>query len=73
MKIIPRDLPTVDAITGCDEFLLGLEVMYQNEIGVVACGRLERLPRSLGQNMHGYAGLFGKGGEDVREQARIFD
>ena len=47
--------------------------MHQNQIGVVARGRLKRLACSLSQDMHGYPGLLGEGGEDVHEQARIFD
>jgi hypothetical protein len=58
-EIIPRDLPAVDPVASSDEFLLGLGVMHHNQIGVVACGRLKRLTRSLSQNVHGYASLLG--------------
>ena len=50
-EIVPRDLLAVDAVTRRDEFLLGLGVVHQNQIGVVACGRLKRLTRSLSQNV----------------------
>jgi hypothetical protein len=72
-EIIPRDLPAVDTVAGIDKFLLGLGVMHQNQIGVVARGRLKRLAGSLSQDAHSYAGFLGEGGQDVREQARIFD
>ena len=61
-EIVPRDLPTVDAIAGGDKFLLGIGVMNQNEVGVVAGRRLQRLTRSLSQDMHAYAGLLGEAG-----------
>jgi hypothetical protein len=50
-KIIPRDLPAVDAVAGRDEFLLSLRVMNQNQIGVVARRRLKRLARTLSQDI----------------------
>ena len=66
MKSFHAILLAVDPVASRDEFLLGLGVMHHNQIGVVACGRLKRLTRSLSQNVHGYASLLGKGGEDVR-------
>jgi len=72
-EIVPRDLPAIDAVAGGDEFLFRLRVMHENQVCVVARGRLKRLPGSLSQNMHGYAGFLGKGRQDVRQQARIFD
>ena len=72
-EIVPRDLPAIDAVAGGDEFLFRLRVMHENQVCVVTRGRLKRLPGSLSQNMHGYAGFLGKGRQDVRQQARIFD
>ena len=72
-EIVPRDLPAVGSVPGGDEFLFGVRVMHENQIRVVACGRLQRLARSLGQDVHRDAGFLGESGEDVREQARILD
>lgn len=49
-KIIPRDLPAVDAVAGRDEFLLSLGVMNQNQIGVVARRGRRMSSRSLRNN-----------------------
>ena len=46
-EIVPRDLPAVDTVARRDEFLLGLRIVHQNEISVVARGRLKRVPGSL--------------------------
>ena len=40
-------------------FFLGLGVMHENQISVVASGGLKGLTRSLSQNVHGYASLLG--------------
>lgn len=41
-EVIPRDLPTIDAVAVRDEFLLSLRVMHQKQVGSVA--RLSEAP-----------------------------
>jgi hypothetical protein len=68
-EIVPGDLTAVETVALCNECLFGFWVMRQNQIGLVARGRLKRLRRSLGQDMHGYSSLLCEGLQDFREQA----
>ena len=69
-EIVPRDLPPVDAVALVDEFLLGLGVVDEDEIGVAAPRRVERLAGALRQHMHRDAGRLGEVRQDRARAAR---
>ena len=72
-EIVPGDLPAVDAVPRRDEFLLGLGIVDQHQIGVAMRRRRQCLAGALRQDMHRNPGLLGETGQDVREQPGIVD
>jgi hypothetical protein len=72
-EVVPGDLAAADAVPLPNEFLLGLGVMNQHEIGVAAPRGVERLPGAQRQHMHGDAAGLGKPRQDRRQQPGIVD
>ena len=54
-EVVPRELAPVDAVALGDEFRLGVRVVDEDEIGVAAPRRVERLAGAERQDMHGDA------------------
>jgi len=61
-KVVPRDLPAIDAVPVGDELVLGFRIVHQDEIGVAMRRRRQRLARPLGEDPHRDAGLLGEFG-----------
>ena len=72
-KIVPGDLPVPRAMPLRDELLLGVGVMHEDEIGVAAPRRVERLSGALRQHMHVNPGLPREDREDRAEEPGIVE
>ena len=57
-EVVPGDLPAADAVASGDEFLLGLGIVNEDEVGIAAPRRVERLAGPQREHMHGDAALL---------------
>jgi len=66
-EVVPSDFPTLNAVTGGHEFLLGVRVMNQHEIGVATGGNRQCLARADSDDPHLDPSLSCEFGKDVPE------
>jgi len=72
-EVVPRNLPTVDAVAVVDEVLFGLGVMNKHEIGIATTRGIEGLTCTEREDPNLNPRRLGENGQDSRQQAGIIN